>query len=84
MSLKNDNETTKISGKPVETYKGNSHKIKSKLQIYSLLFYFMEYNNLAITVQIWKELLSIFKILDVKRTLTRSVYEKLHSNFFIS
>ena len=46
-----------------------------------LAFYFMEYNNLAITVQIWKELLSIFKILDVKRTLTRSVYEKLHSNF---
>ena len=41
----------------------------------------MEYNNLAITVQIWKELLSIFKILDVKKTLTRSVYEKLHSNF---
>ena len=33
------------------------------------------------TVQIWKELLSIFKILDVKKTLTRSVYEKLHSNF---
>ena len=46
-----------------------------------LAFYFMEYNNLAITVQIWKELLSIFKILDVKKTLTRSVYEKLHSNF---
>ena len=56
--------------------KGNSHKIKSKLQIYSLLFILWN-----ITVQIWKELLSIFKILDVKRTLTRSVYEKLHSNF---
>lgn len=61
--------------------KGNSHKIKKQAANLQLAFYFMEYNNLAITVQIWKELLSIFKILDVKRTLTRSVYEKLHSNF---
>lgn len=67
--IKNDNETTKYQENQLKHIKYlNSHKIKAAANL-QLAFYFMEYNNLVITVQIWKELLSIFKILMLREHL---------------